>query len=60
MTQQQQHRRRRDNEDEQPNEQPTVAGLKHDEVDDLLAEIDDVLEEHAEQFVAAFHQMGGE
>lgn len=31
-----------------------------DETDDLLADIDDVLEENAEQFVKGFIQKGGE
>lgn len=35
------------------------AGLT-EEVDDLLADIDDVLEENAQEFVNAFVQQGGE
>lgn len=31
-----------------------------EETDDLLAEIDDVLEENAEEFVQGYKQMGGE
>lgn len=30
------------------------------EVDDLLADIDDVLEENAEEFIASYVQKGGE
>ncbi len=38
----------------------TETNVDSDEIDDLLADIDDVLEENAEEFVMGFVQKGGE
>jgi len=38
---------------------PSTAGLKHD-LDDILDEIDEILEENAEEFVKGYVQKGGE
>ncbi|MBU4213886.1 MAG: ubiquitin-like protein Pup [Actinobacteria bacterium] len=58
----QEHVSRRDD-DEEPDAPPPVAPsaqTRDDEVDALLDEIDDVLEQNAEQFVRGFVQKGGQ
>jgi ubiquitin-like protein Pup len=62
---QQQQRRRRERDDTEAREQTADRSTRHgDEVrhdlDDLLDEIDDVLEENAEEFVKSYVQKGGE
>jgi ubiquitin-like protein Pup len=49
-------------EEEQPPEQDIPAAPQADtgDLDDLLDEIDDVLEENAEEFVRNYVQKGGE
>ena len=47
-------------EDEAPPAPPAPAAGSDTEVDSLLAEIDDVLETNAEDFVKSFIQKGGE
>lgn len=48
-------------EDEAPVEAKDLSNEElSDAVDDILADIDDVLEENAEEFVASFIQKGGE
>jgi len=37
-----------------------LEGISDEDIDQMLADIDDVLEENAEQFVSAFIQKGGE
>ncbi len=48
-----------DGNDEAPTPAPAAAA-QGDEVDALLDEIDDVLEQNAEQFVRGFVQKGGQ
>jgi ubiquitin-like protein Pup len=55
--------RRRDNEPDEPADapEPAAAAQSRDtEVDALLEEIDEVLEQNAEQFVRGFVQKGGQ
>jgi ubiquitin-like protein Pup len=60
---QEQHQHRKERDDgpaPEAGSTPAAADvLKHD-LDDLLDEIDEVLEENAEEFVAAYVQKGGE
>lgn len=58
MPQQQQIQSRRRSEDEQPQIEPVK--VESPEIDDILDEIDDVLEQNAEEFVKAYVQKGGE
>jgi len=48
-----------DAETAQASSAPSTAGLKHD-LDDILDEIDEILEENAEEFVKGYVQKGGE
>jgi ubiquitin-like protein Pup len=63
---QQQSNRRADEVDEATVEQTDASDLKErheklsEDVDSLLDEIDDVLEENAEEFVKGYVQKGGE
>lgn len=41
-------------------EETTVAEAVDTDVDDILAEIDEVLEENAQEFVAGYIQKGGQ
>jgi ubiquitin-like protein Pup len=55
--------RREDEPDEAPAPVPQGAATKEgldDDIDSVLDEIDDVLESHAEDFVRAFVQKGGQ
>ena len=52
-------RPRRDEQESQPDEHKT-AEAKSQEVDDLLDEIDEVLEDNAEEFVRSYVQKGGQ
>jgi len=54
--------RRPDPRDEEPTPPPPPKGkaAQTEQVDDLLAEIDDVLETNAETFVRSFVQKGGQ
>lgn len=59
----QEHVRRRDDEepvDDAPVPAAPSAAERDQEVDALLDEIDDVLEQNAEQFVRGFVQKGGQ
>jgi prokaryotic ubiquitin-like protein Pup len=65
MSGQEQERRQDRRPDEEPPEAPAPVPQARDqqreqEVDDLLAEIDDVLETNAEEFVHGFVQKGGQ
>jgi len=61
MAGQEQVGRRRREEDNDDGPPPVVPGASRDaEVDALLDEIDDVLEQNAEQFVRGFVQKGGQ
>lgn len=65
MSGQEQERRRDRRPDEEPPEAPAPVPAARDEkreqeVDDLLAEIDDVLETNAEDFVRSYVQKGGQ
>ena len=48
-----------DTETAQASSAPSTAGLKHD-LDDILDEIDEILEENAEEFIKGYVQKGGE
>ena len=52
--------KRKDADDEVAEEIPTVEKKNTDEIDSLIDEIDEVLEENAEEFVRSFVQKGGE
>jgi ubiquitin-like protein Pup len=54
--------RRHDDEPDEPTPDPVAPGAqaRDTEVDALLDEIDDVLEQNAEQFVRGFVQKGGQ
>jgi ubiquitin-like protein Pup len=63
MSGQEQYRQpRRDDGDEAPPPPPPAAQgqVKDDDVDAILDEIDEVLENNAEEFVKGFVQKGGE
>lgn len=62
MAQKFEQARRPDPRDEEPTPPPPPSGkaAQTQEVDDLLAEIDDVLETNAESFVRSFVQKGGQ
>lgn len=62
-----QQRRKPNKRDDGPSGEGTAGGqvvkkaeAAKEEVDDLLAEIDEVLEENAEEFVRSYVQKGGE
>ena len=67
MAIQAQERRRTHHQEEAPGDAetaqassaPSTAGLKHD-LDDILDEIDEILEENAEEFVKSYVQKGGQ
>lgn len=45
---------------EQQEDAVTASSTMHDELDHILDEIDEVLEENAEEFVKSYVQKGGE
>ncbi|TCI96302.1 ubiquitin-like protein Pup [Aeromicrobium sp. IC_218] len=64
MAEQQHRSTRKSNEDEVRTDVPEVDAERREKLDDdvdaILDEIDDVLEENAEEFVRSFVQKGGE
>ena len=64
MAEQQHRSTRRNSEDEAQSDVPEVDAERREKLDDdvdaILDEIDDVLEENAEEFVRSFVQKGGE
>ncbi|WP_019145706.1 ubiquitin-like protein Pup [Aeromicrobium massiliense] len=64
MAEQQHRSTRKNNEDEVQTDVPEVDAERREKLDDdvdaILDEIDDVLEENAEEFVRSFVQKGGE
>jgi ubiquitin-like protein Pup len=64
MAEQQHRSTRRSSEDEVQTDVPEVDAERREKLDDdvdaILDEIDDVLEENAEEFVRSFVQKGGE